>query len=201
VFPGKGHARHLHPGSDEVIYVLAGTGEQTVDDGPPFPIAAGDVVHIPRGTPHSTYNTGWNTLQLVVVYGPAGAEEELRGAPDFRELPAGTGHPVENGCPPPRPPPSRSWAPSTPRPPSAASSPTGWPPPACAPCWSTAASSARPETPRARRTSRTPRWPGPPGTTRRSSPRPATGAPRSPRWPTAPARSCSGCTARAGWPA
>ncbi|WP_017594439.1 cupin domain-containing protein [Nocardiopsis potens] len=97
VFPGKGHARHLHPGSDEVIYVLSGTGEQTVDDGPAFPIAAGDVVHIPRGTPHSTHNTGWTTLQLVVVYGPAGAEEELRGAPDFREVPAGTGHPVENG--------------------------------------------------------------------------------------------------------
>ncbi|ASU84776.1 cupin [Nocardiopsis gilva YIM 90087] len=96
VFPGKGHERHLHEGSDEVIYVLSGTGEQTVGDGAAFPIAAGDTVHIPRSVPHSTHNTGWDVLRLVVVYGPAGAEEELRAAPDFREIPADRSPAMEN---------------------------------------------------------------------------------------------------------
>ena len=32
VAPGGGHARHNHPGSEEIILVMAGTGEQMVED-------------------------------------------------------------------------------------------------------------------------------------------------------------------------
>lgn len=97
VHPGKGHDRHRHPESDEVIYVLSGTGEQTVGEGPAFPVAAGDVVHVPRDVPHSTFNTGWSTLELVVVYAPAGAEEALRSAPGFREAAPGEHPSAVNG--------------------------------------------------------------------------------------------------------
>ena len=61
-------------------------GEQMVDDSEPR--------GRPRGRPssrravHSTVNTGWEPLSLA-IYGPAGAEEALKGLPDHRELPAG----------------------------------------------------------------------------------------------------------------
>jgi len=49
VNPGKGHARHNHPGAEEVIYVISGEGKQMVDDGEPFAIKEGDSVYIPKG--------------------------------------------------------------------------------------------------------------------------------------------------------
>ena len=44
LLPGKGHERHNHPESEEILYVLAGEGEQMLDDGGEnsFPIKAGD---------------------------------------------------------------------------------------------------------------------------------------------------------------
>ena len=35
LLPGKGHDRHNHPESDEILYILAGEGDQMVDDGEP----------------------------------------------------------------------------------------------------------------------------------------------------------------------
>jgi len=97
VYPGKGHAPHLHPNDQEVIYVIAGEGVQTVgEDTPAFPIKAGDAVYIPANTLHSTFNTTWQPLRLVVVYTPGGGHHfyaELgpltrNGAPDRAEITA-----------------------------------------------------------------------------------------------------------------
>ena len=33
LLPGKGHDRHNHPDADEILYILAGEGDQMVDDG------------------------------------------------------------------------------------------------------------------------------------------------------------------------
>jgi mannose-6-phosphate isomerase-like protein (cupin superfamily) len=87
--PTKGHDRHEHPDADEVLYVIEGTGRQTVGDGPEFDIAAGDAIWVPRGTLHSTFNTGWRPLRLIATYTPGGEEQSLRTLPDFVELPAG----------------------------------------------------------------------------------------------------------------
>lgn len=87
--PGKGHERHEHPSADEVLYVVEGTGRQTVGDGPEFDIVAGDAVWVPKGTMHSTFNTGWKALRLIATYTPGGEEQALRALPDFVELPAG----------------------------------------------------------------------------------------------------------------
>jgi oxalate decarboxylase/phosphoglucose isomerase-like protein (cupin superfamily) len=89
--PGKGHAPHKHPGEDEVIYVISGEGEQTVGDGAePFPIREGDAIYIALDTVHSTYNTTWRPLRLVVVYSPGGAEIMLDELPDAKLLEPGT---------------------------------------------------------------------------------------------------------------
>ncbi len=78
---GKGHARHNHPGSEEIIYVVSGEGEQMVDDRPPVKVSAGSSIYIPADVYHSTLNTGTETLKLIVVYSPAGPERLLRDIP------------------------------------------------------------------------------------------------------------------------
>ena len=62
LLPGQGHERHNHPDADEILYILAGTGDQMVDDAEPFPVRAGHAVFIPTGAFHSTVNTGWEPL-------------------------------------------------------------------------------------------------------------------------------------------
>ncbi len=84
VNPGQGHARHNHPDAEEIIYVISGEASQMVDDAEPFPIREGDTVHIPMGVFHSTHNTTWRPLRLIVTYTPGGEEKALEGAPDYR---------------------------------------------------------------------------------------------------------------------
>jgi oxalate decarboxylase/phosphoglucose isomerase-like protein (cupin superfamily) len=79
--PGKGHERHNHPGSEEIIFVMSGEGEQMVDDQPPVKVRPGASIYIPADIYHSTLNTGWEPLRLLVVYAPAGPERILRDIP------------------------------------------------------------------------------------------------------------------------
>lgn len=93
VKPGMGHARHNHPGAEEIIFVISGTGEQMVEDeqGTPVTRAVGPgcTVYVPESRFHSTLNTGDGEMQLFVVYSPAGPETVLRELPDFQLLPPG----------------------------------------------------------------------------------------------------------------
>ncbi|MEC0094166.1 cupin domain-containing protein [Paenibacillus macquariensis] len=89
LLPGKGHDRHNHPESEEILYVLSGEGVQTLNDGDPFPVKAGDIIHIPIAAFHSTHNHGWELLRLLAFYNPGGAEKGLMGLPDFQELSPG----------------------------------------------------------------------------------------------------------------
>ena len=86
LLPGEGHERHNHPGSDEILYILSGSGDQMVDDADTFAVGPGHAVFIPKGAFHSTVNTGWEPLALLAIYAPAGAEEALAELPDHREL-------------------------------------------------------------------------------------------------------------------
>jgi oxalate decarboxylase/phosphoglucose isomerase-like protein (cupin superfamily) len=94
LLPGQGHERHNHPDSDEILYILAGTGEQMVDDSETFPVSPGQAVWIPKGAFHSTVNTGWEPMAILAIYAPAGAEEALKGLPDYREVAPGEAPPV-----------------------------------------------------------------------------------------------------------
>ncbi len=91
--PGMGHARHNHPGAEEIIFVISGAGEQMVEDeeGNPLTCAVGPgcTVYVPESRFHSTLNTGAAEMQLFVVYSPAGPERMLRDLPDFQLLPPG----------------------------------------------------------------------------------------------------------------
>jgi oxalate decarboxylase/phosphoglucose isomerase-like protein (cupin superfamily) len=91
VQPGGGHARHNHPGAEEIILVLSGNGEQMVEDEGGTPVTEqvgpGCTIYVPESRFHSTLNTGAGPMTLFVVYSPAGPERALRDLPDFRLLP------------------------------------------------------------------------------------------------------------------
>jgi oxalate decarboxylase/phosphoglucose isomerase-like protein (cupin superfamily) len=91
--PGQGHSRHNHPGSEEIIHILAGEGTQMVEDEEGNPhtqaVGAGCTVFIPESRFHATKNTGAGEMRIFVVYAPAGPEELLRELPDFRLIPMG----------------------------------------------------------------------------------------------------------------
>jgi quercetin dioxygenase-like cupin family protein len=86
--PGKGHERHTHPESDEILYVVRGEGEQEVGD-ETRKVAAGDLVFVPEGVGHGTVNTGWEPLVLFAVYAPPGPETRLRDLPGCTVVPPG----------------------------------------------------------------------------------------------------------------
>jgi len=89
--PGKGHTRHNHPGVEEILYVIAGEGEQMVDDGGEVRqhVTPGMMIHIPADMYHETINTGWKPLELMAIYCPPGPESFLRSLPECRLFPPG----------------------------------------------------------------------------------------------------------------
>ncbi len=65
--PGTTAPRHTHPG-EEIIYVLEGTWEYTVEGKPPVTLKAGDVLFIPAGTIHSARNLGTGRAAELATY-------------------------------------------------------------------------------------------------------------------------------------
>jgi len=88
--PGRGHDRHNHPESEEILYVLSGEGEQMLDDGEHFAVKSGDTIYVPTGVFHSTMNTSWEPMRLLAFYNPGGPEKVLEGLPDFKQVAAGS---------------------------------------------------------------------------------------------------------------
>jgi oxalate decarboxylase/phosphoglucose isomerase-like protein (cupin superfamily) len=88
--PGRGHDRHNHPESEEILYVLSGEGEQMLADREPFEVKPGDTIYVPTGVFHSTRNTGWEPMRLLALYNPGGPEKVLEGLPDFKQVAAGS---------------------------------------------------------------------------------------------------------------
>ena len=86
--PGKGHARHNHPGVEEILYFVSGTGEQMIED-ERRRVGPGMLVHIPPDVYHETINTGWEQMKIVAIYSPPGPEIELAKLPDCKIVPAG----------------------------------------------------------------------------------------------------------------
>lgn len=58
---------HLHPRSDEVVYVVEGHG-MAWEDGVPTPVGAGDVLVVPLGVPHATVAHAPSGLTLVCFF-------------------------------------------------------------------------------------------------------------------------------------
>ena len=65
--PGVSFPKHTHPG-EEIIYVLEGTWEYTVEGKPPVTLKAGEVLFIPAGTIHSAKNVGSDNGAELATY-------------------------------------------------------------------------------------------------------------------------------------
>lgn len=57
---------HLHPGMEEIIYVLQGKAEQWVGEEVRV-LQGGEIAHIPADTVHATFNAGRGVLKLLCV--------------------------------------------------------------------------------------------------------------------------------------
>ena len=80
--PGAGPPLHVHHDAEEIFYIRDGAyrfrcGEAVMEAGP------GDVVVVPRETPHTYLNVGDRTGRLIVTMRPGGFErffEEIAAA-------------------------------------------------------------------------------------------------------------------------
>jgi putative monooxygenase len=70
--PGEASSLHEHPESEEVNFIVRGSGEVVTEDGGRTPFAAHTFMFIPKGVKHQHVNTGREPLWLVFVYGPHG---------------------------------------------------------------------------------------------------------------------------------
>lgn len=74
--PGSLHSFHHHPGREEIIYLLEGRAEQWV--GPEKRLLGpGDMVLIPKGLPHATFNPGTVPLKFLAILSPVDAPGEF----------------------------------------------------------------------------------------------------------------------------
>jgi quercetin dioxygenase-like cupin family protein len=87
--PGSGPPPHRHTREDEAFYLLAGTLEITADQ-ETVHAAAGDFVHLPRGTLHSFTNPGADPARALILVTPGGFERFFQevGAPAHAGTPA-----------------------------------------------------------------------------------------------------------------
>lgn len=67
--PGKGHDFHKHPDQEEVLYVIAGTVEQWVDQEKRM-LGPGDSAFLPAAMVHASFNAGDTDAQIVAILGP-----------------------------------------------------------------------------------------------------------------------------------
>lgn len=67
---GSAVGRHHHLLTEEIYYVLQGSGRMTVGE-EVREVSAGDAVFIPIGKTHTLENTGDEAMRLLLVCGPA----------------------------------------------------------------------------------------------------------------------------------
>jgi putative monooxygenase len=70
--PGESSSLHNHPESEEINFIVRGTGEVVAEDGGRTPFAPHTFMFIPKGVKHQHVNTGREPLWLIFVYGPHG---------------------------------------------------------------------------------------------------------------------------------
>jgi mannose-6-phosphate isomerase-like protein (cupin superfamily) len=75
VFPAQRTTPHYHPRTEEIYYILQGTGEMTIGD-ETRSVGPGDAIAIPPGAVHSIYNSGAETLVFLCCCAPGYEHED-----------------------------------------------------------------------------------------------------------------------------
>jgi mannose-6-phosphate isomerase-like protein (cupin superfamily) len=67
--PKEDIGSEVHPGTDQMLFIVAGSGRAVVD-GETLDVAENDVVFAPAGSRHNLINIGVDDLRLFTVYAP-----------------------------------------------------------------------------------------------------------------------------------
>jgi quercetin dioxygenase-like cupin family protein len=70
IAPGSANPRHYHPNCDEVLHVLEGDIEHSLNDDR-FRLSAGETINVPMGTMHNARNLGTEEAVLLIVFSSA----------------------------------------------------------------------------------------------------------------------------------
>ncbi|BDS08368.1 hypothetical protein NT6N_34080 [Oceaniferula spumae] len=73
---GEGHAFHYHEDREEFLYILDGKIEQWVGEEKKI-LSAGDVVYVPPGVVHASFNVGDDEAKLLAIFGNLSSSAEL----------------------------------------------------------------------------------------------------------------------------
>ncbi|HSH96530.1 MAG TPA: cupin domain-containing protein [Roseimicrobium sp.] len=71
--PGRSHPFHTHPTREEIIYILSGRAEQWCGKEHRI-LGPGEMVLIPKGEVHGTYNPFKERLVFLAILSPSEAE-------------------------------------------------------------------------------------------------------------------------------
>jgi mannose-6-phosphate isomerase-like protein (cupin superfamily) len=67
--PGASTTPHFHPQTEEIYYLIEGTGRMTIG-GETREVGPGDAIAIPPGSVHTITNTGSGTLKFLCCCAP-----------------------------------------------------------------------------------------------------------------------------------
>jgi mannose-6-phosphate isomerase-like protein (cupin superfamily) len=75
--PGEpGPPPHKHPQTDEAFYLMEGEATFLLGDRE-LPVVPGTMVFVPRGTPHTVWNSGERPVRGMIVISPGDAEHSF----------------------------------------------------------------------------------------------------------------------------
>jgi len=72
--PGRSHPFHTHPNREEIIFVLSGRAEQWIGSEHRI-LGPGEMLLVPKGEVHATYNPFRERLVFLAILAPAKALE------------------------------------------------------------------------------------------------------------------------------
>ena len=90
--PGAEVPRHQHAGSEEILYVVSGSGGELTVGSEKFPFGADEAIFIPDNQPHAAKLKGPDKTIMIQFYAPAGPEQRFK-APAPAKGPAPKGKP------------------------------------------------------------------------------------------------------------
>lgn len=67
---GAAVGRHFHRETEEIYYIVSGSGEMTVGE-ETTAVSAGDAIYIPVNSIHTLKNTGTEPMRLMLICGAA----------------------------------------------------------------------------------------------------------------------------------
>lgn len=74
---GAKNPKHLHPNSDEMLYLLEGELDHSLGD-EMYHLTPGMSIHIPQGVEHDARNTGDVLARMIVAYPTSDRRLEMR---------------------------------------------------------------------------------------------------------------------------